>query len=157
MLWFDGNEHSMCSEPLEDYFNLVGNRPKFAEMNTACWRGYVGKWEVRDDRLYLIGVEAYLTDGKEASLENIFPGFPERVFAHWYSGTVRIPEGKLLDYHHMGYESVYERDVFLEFQKGVLVSKTMRENGVAVDENAPEGYGVGAMTVFPPPVNADDE
>ena len=127
-LWYDDKEHAMCSEPLSDYFDLSGKRPKFAEMDTSCWRGYVGEWEIRDDRLYLIGLEGHFVNGEEAKLESIFPGFPDRVFAHWYSGTIRIPEGKLLDYVHMGYESVYERDVFLTFEKGVLVDKRIRVN-----------------------------
>ena len=127
-LWYEGKEHAMCSEPLSDYFDLSGKRPKFAEMDTSCWRGYVGEWEIRDERLYLIGLEARLVNGEEAKLESIFPGFPDRVFAHWYSGTIRIPEGKLLDYVHMGYESVFERDVFMTFEKGVLVDKRIRVN-----------------------------
>jgi hypothetical protein len=127
-LWYEGKEHGMCSEPLNVYFDLTGERPKFAEMDTSCWRGYVGEWEIRDDRLYLIGLEGRLVDGEEATLESIFPGFPDRVLAHWYSGTVRVPEGELLDYVHGGYLSTYERDVFLTFEKGVLVGTETRKN-----------------------------
>ena len=147
----------MCSEPLSDYFEMAGESPDFAEMNTACWRGYVGEWEVLDGRLYLIGLDAYLASGEETNIETIFPGFPERVFAHWYSGRIRIPEGKLLDYVHMGYASVYERDVFLDFEKGVLVGKTTRTNGQAKEANAPEGYGIGGMTILPRPGDPEDD
>ena len=127
-LWYQGKKQGMCSEPLNDYFNLAGERPKFAEMDTSCWRGYVGEWEIRDDRLYLIGLDGRLENGKEANLESIFPGFPDRVFAHWFSGTVRVPEGKLLDYVHGGYLSTYERDLLLTFEKGVLVGTETRKN-----------------------------
>lgn len=48
----------------------------------------------------------------------------------------------------MGYGSTYERDLLLEFKKGVLTSRLVKVNGVSEDENATEGYGVGAMTVF---------
>ncbi len=48
----------------------------------------------------------------------------------------------------MGYGSTYERDLLLEFKKGVLTSRRVKVNGVAEDENASEGYSVGAMTVF---------
>ena len=127
-LWYEGKKQGMCSEPLSAYFDLTGERPAFAEMDTSCWRGYVGEWEIRDDRLYLIGLEGRLVSGEEAKLESIFPKFPDRVFAHWYSGTIRLPQGKLLNYVHGGYLSVYERDLLLTFEKGVLVGTESRKN-----------------------------
>ena len=128
-LTYNGEELAMCEEPLCDFFNKGGNKPGFASMNTACWRGYVGEWEILEDRLYLVGIEGALNDGTDATLETVFPGFPERVFAHWYSGTVRVPQGKLLDYIHMGYASVYERDLLLTFESGVLIGSEIRNNG----------------------------
>ena len=125
-------------------------------MNTACWRGYVGEWEISADRLYLVGVEGMLNDGTEATLETIFPGFPDRVFAHWYSGTIRLPQGKLLDYVHMGYASVYERDLLLTIENGVLIHSEVRVNGESESDTAPEGYGIGAMTTFPRDRKQDD-
>ncbi len=127
-LWYEDEAHNMCSEPLGDYFNLTGETPDFAEMDTACWRCYLGEWEVRDDRLYLIGIEASYTDGSEVTLDSLFPGFPDRVFAHWYSGTIRLPQGKLIDYVHGDYLSTYERDLLLEIEKGILVGRTVRNN-----------------------------
>lgn len=125
---YEGQKHAMCSEPLGDYFELSGKTPDFEEMHTACWRAYIGEWEVRGYRLYLIGIKASYSDGSKVTLDSLFPGFSDRVFAHWYSGTVRLPVGEMLDYVHMGYESTYERDVFLEFKKGVLVGKTEPSN-----------------------------
>ena len=116
---------------------------------TALWRGYVGTWEIIDGRLYLIELHGELEGGGAASLATGFPGFPDRVFAHWYSGTLRIPQGKMLKYLHMGYGSTYERDLFLEIEKGVVKNTWVRQNGTVENENAPEGYGVGGMTVFP--------
>ena len=139
----------MCTEPLGVFFNLGGSKPSFVANNTALWRGYIGQWEVLDDRLYLTDLDGMLTDGSQANIETIFPGFPDRVFAHWYSDTIRIPQGKLLDYVHMGYASKYERDLLLTFKKGVLENIEVRENGTSESETAPEGYGVGAMTIFP--------
>jgi hypothetical protein len=78
-----------------------------------------------DDRLYLISLQGKLENGADITLETIFPVFPHRVFAHWYSGSIRIPEGKQIEYVHMGYASTYERDLFLEFERGVAVRKRM--------------------------------
>ena len=144
-----GEEHALCTNPLNDYFSMGGNDPGFESTCSALWRGYVGTWEIIADRLYLIGLQGTLKDGTEASLATLFPGFPTRVFAHWYSGSLRIPQGRQIEYVHMGYGSRYERDLFLEVERGVVVTTRVRNNGQAASKEAPQGYGVGAMTVFP--------
>jgi hypothetical protein len=129
---------------------LGGERPPFDDYScTALWRGYVGTWEIVNDRLYLVELCGTLEDGSRVTLETVFSGYPKRVFAHWYSGTLRIPQGKLLQYVHMGYGSTYERDVFLDLKKGVVVGKRLRVNGISDDSGASEGYGIGAMSIFP--------
>lgn len=152
-LIYQGREVAMCTEPLGDYFALGGESPDFAMNYTALWRGYVGTWEIMENRLYLIGLSGRLNDGTQATLATLFPDYPERLFAHWYSGTLRIPEGKRLEYCHAGYSSIYERDRLLKIEHGVFTHTSVRENGKASYADAPEGYGVGAMTVFP--VNAE--
>jgi hypothetical protein len=148
-LIFEGQQVSMCTEPLGGFFALGGHCPEFEFTCTALWRGYVGTWDILNDRLYMVGLTGTLKDGSEATLETVFPGYPDRVFAHWYSGTLRIPEGKLIEYVHGGYASTYERDRFLKIEKGVVVSSKIRQNGQATEMDGPEGYSVGAMTVFP--------
>jgi len=148
-LYYEGQKLSMCSEPLGNYFAFTGENPGFESNCTALWRGYVGTWEIKGGRLYMIELTGTLEDGSDATLATIFPNFPDRVFAHWYSGTIRIPQGKMLDYVHMGYGSTYERDLLLTIERGVVTESTVRENGISEDADAPDGYGVGAMTVFP--------
>lgn len=138
----------MCTNPLSDYFAMGGVNPHFESNCTALWRGYVGSWEIVDDRLYLVELSGTLEGGADATLATIFPDFPDRVFDHWYTGTIRIPQGKQLEYVHMGYGSTYERDLFLDIERGVIVSTRAQHNGVVENDDAPEGYGVGAMTVL---------
>ena len=147
VLVFEGVSHHMLATPLDDFFKWGGRNPGFQVNSTALWRGYVGSWEIVDQRLYLTSLSARLKSDAEASLGSVFPGFEDRVFAHWFSGTIRLPMGKLLQYVHSGFSSRYERDVFLEIKAGVLVSRSERHNGKA-DENAKEGYAIGAMTVM---------
>ena len=154
---YEGETYAMCTEPLGVFFSMGGSNPGFVSNNTALWRGYIGEWEVLDDRLYLTDLDGMLDDGSQANIETVFPSFPDRVFAHWYSETIRIPQGKLLDYVHMGYGSTYERDLLLVFEKGVLLETRVRENGVSLSETAPEDYGVGGMTIFPVPEKMDDD
>jgi hypothetical protein len=127
-LLYDGKKVPMCTEPLSDYFAMGGLNPGFKSTCTALWRGYVGSWEIVDDRLYLIALQGSLEDGTEASLATIFPEYPSRVFAHWYSDAIRIPEGRQIEYVHMGYGSTYERDLLLDVERGVVMTKKVRNN-----------------------------
>ena len=156
-LHYQGEDVPMCTNPLSAYFAMGGFNPRFESNCTALWRGYVGRWEIVDGRLYLVELSGTLEDGTEASVATIFPDFPDRVFAHWYSGTIRIPQGKQLEYVHMGYGSTFERDLLLEVERGVVKDTRLRHNGTAESESAPEGYEVGAMTVFPRTTKGDGE
>ena len=147
-LIYQGERVSLLTNPLDSYFALSGRKASFQLTSTALWRGYVGTWELLNDRLYMVELKGTLADGSRANLESIFPGFPDRVFAHWYSGTLRIPRGKMLEYRHMGYGSQFERDEFIKIRQGVVTSITEKVNGVAAEE-AKEGYGVNAMFVWP--------
>jgi hypothetical protein len=149
VLIYEGQENAMCTEPLEDFFEFGGSKPAFEPSCSALWRGYVGTWEIVNNRLYMVGLDGTLTDGTNATLETVFSGYPNRVFAHWYSGTLRIPEGKMLKYLHMGYGSTYERDRFFTIEKGVVIDIQVCQNGVAEEDEALEGYSIKAMTILP--------
>lgn len=83
--------------------------------STACWRQYVGTWEIKDDKFYLLNIVGRFKLADETPL-----------FADWFTGTLSIPDGELLEYVHMGYESVYEREVQITIEKGIVTdSKTI--------------------------------
>lgn len=138
----------MCDVPLRMYFHLAGIENTFISPSTALWRGYVGSWEILDGRLYLIGLNGTLENGTKATVATFFPNNPDRVFAHWYSGELRLPRGKMLKYIHAGFSSIYEEDVFLAIDKGVVTQTRVRNNGVSLNPDAPEGYGIGGWTTF---------
>jgi len=132
VLQYKGEQLSMRTEPLADYFAQTGLQPDFQKQSTACWRGYIGQWEILLDRLYLVGISATYDDGTEGTLDSLFPGFTDRVFAHWYTGVLNIPKGKLTRYVHMGYLSRYEQDLFLAVENGVVIETQLRNNGQAI-------------------------
>ena len=126
-LTYNGKEYGLATEPLEPYLDEHGF--KFYAWCTACWRGYKGSWIIENDKLYLVGFHGWVL---ESSGENcgsscvdmnyLFPG-QEKVFAEWFSGELRIPHGEMLQYYHMGYASVYEKELYLEFKNGCLVGQ----------------------------------
>ena len=96
----------------------------------------MGEWDIQDGRLYLIKLSGTLEGDKPASLETFFPGYPDRVFAHWYSGQVRLPMGQQLEYVHGGYASTYEQDLLIDFDQGVVTQSTLRHNSLPAQPNA---------------------
>jgi len=85
--------------------------------STACWRQYVGGWEIKDERLFLTNI----TGRYELSGE-------EPLFADWFSGSLRVPRGKQLDYVHMGFASVYEEDLIIHVENGVVTNTEVIDN-----------------------------
>ncbi len=124
---YEDKEYGMAYEPLSDYLENLENPPFLYSPSTACWRGYYGTWEVKGDKLYLIKLIAFTEGWKEADIEYIFPGQRE-AFADWFTGEIRIPQGELLSYIHQGYDSVYEKDIFLAFHKGILINERIEDN-----------------------------
>ena len=138
----------MCTNPMWDYCALGGELPNFASNCTALWWDYVGTWEVINDRFYLVELSGEFASGEDANIETVFPGYGDRVFALWYSGTIRLSQGKMLVYVHKSYGNSYERDLLLEFKKGILSSRLVKNNGVSEGENASEWDSISAMTVL---------
>lgn len=81
-LIYEGQQLSMCTNPLSLYFAMGGDGPKFEYNCTALWRGYVGTWEIVDDRLYLIELHGELEGGGVASVATIFPEYPDLMYIH---------------------------------------------------------------------------
>ncbi len=78
--------------------------------STACWRRYIATWEIRNGRFYLVDIEGrykLVSDGP--------------VFAHWFSGVLRIPRGNVLHYVHMGFATLYEEEWLVKIEKGIVV------------------------------------
>ncbi|MBM3249482.1 MAG: hypothetical protein FJZ09_01360 [Candidatus Omnitrophica bacterium] len=138
-LIYKGGQFSISSEPLESYFDENHPRPRdlFEFSCTACWRGYVATWKVEDGFLYLVKVIEGTCDAgaPEIPIKSIFPDREAPVKAVWYSGVIRIPQGELLEYVHMGYDSVYEKELLLTFEKGKLTGERLNDNRADKDKD----------------------
>lgn len=152
LLLLEGKQKALCSYPLASYFALGGESVAFRASSTALSRGYIGTWEILDQgqvqRLYLIRLQGSLQDESPVSLETVFPGYPQRVFAHWFSGTLRLPQGQLLHYVHGGFGSCYEQDLLVDVTRGVVTAKRVRVNGFSDEASAREGYRIHGMTTY---------
>ena len=149
-LIYKGEKLSLCEEPLRNYLETIRKDFKFQAPSTALWRGYIGTWSIENGRLYLIKLRGFVSESEEreeVTLKDLFPDFPDGVFAHWYTGEMRCPKGGLIDYVHGGYASTYEQDLFINVEKGVVLSERVVENGKA-EPDAPRGYHQAARYDF---------
>jgi len=136
-LIYNGDTVSIYSNPLEQFPNIDKLRQKlFGDKkgcsSTACWREYQAKWEIIDNELYLIGIYSccFYEDKIQSDLEQLFPDKFEngKVKAEWVTAKILSPQGKQLYYVHMGYESLYEKEVVYEIENGKLKGTTTFDN-----------------------------
>jgi hypothetical protein len=127
---FEGAQVSMHATPLNDYFAMGGRRPHFTRSNTARRRGYSGTWEILNERLYLIALKGRLISGQDVVLKDVFPDYPERVFAHWYSGEIRLSMGALVRHVNIGFGNRFEREIMIDVERGRVVGERQQRNEV---------------------------
>jgi len=64
------------------------------------------------------------------------------LFASWYSGMLRVPQGKELNYVHGGFGSLSERDLIIAVESGVVIRRWTVNYISAFEKNA---YSLFAM------------
>jgi hypothetical protein len=125
ILYLDGQEHSLESLPLEQYYGPGNPRPKFRAPNTATWRGYIATWEIDRGVLHLKAIRAW-TEQREVGMKDLFPGQKGPVAATWFTGKLRVPQGKILK-PAVPYP-IYEKYLMITVEKGRVVSQEIIDN-----------------------------
>jgi hypothetical protein len=124
---YEGVNYDLAAMPLEKYFDAnPSRRPKFLGFNTGCMRGYLARWDVRDQKLYLVGMDMVLQT--DAAFSSVFPEARDGLFAEWVSGDLVCPYGKMLKYDHAGFASIREHEMILTFENGMLKSTRIVDN-----------------------------
>ena len=170
-----GKTLDLCSTPLDDYLRRLRKpskrrttraepeereekrRPAFRAPSTACYRGYVGRWEIREGKLYLLDLEGVVAAGpdtdrvEEVDLRGAMPWLSPPVLATWFTGELRCVEGRLLDYVHAGFASLYERDRFFDICRGEVEGEFVRLNPPPpiIYEVAPDGTRIAGERCGP--------
>lgn len=132
ILIYKGKPQPVFSNPLESYFGPKNPRPAgvFRFSCTAVWRGYVATWEIVASHLYLVKLVkgTCAKNPPEIPVSMIFPDQQPPVKATWFSGILRVPLGKRLQYVHMGYGSTYAKELLLTIEKGAVVKEQLIDN-----------------------------
>ena len=126
ILSYNGEKTTIATEPLKPYLETRSD-VSFIFKSTALVRGYIGTWKIKNKKLYLVTLVGFIENNEKVDLKYLFPNKTE-VFADWFSGDIRIPEGDLLQNINIGFASVFARDRVLNFNKGQLISETVKDN-----------------------------
>ena len=106
VLSYNGKKTTIEAQPLKPYLK-TRNDVSFIFKSTALIRGYIGIWEIKNKKLYLVSLVGFIKNNEKVDLKYLFPNITE-VFAVWFSGDIRIPE----------------EDIVLNFSKGTLIDET---------------------------------
>jgi hypothetical protein len=133
---YNGDTLQLLANPLELLYDST-NRPEwFFErsscMSTACWRGYIAYWEIKDNNLFLIKIGSCCPDKDfiTADLARLFGDkfVNGKVHAYWVTGELFAPFGKMLFYEHSGYERIYEQEFGFTINNGKLIKVNSHDN-----------------------------
>ena len=132
-LLVSGQKINMHTCPLTNYFQLTERFFEFqAPRSTMLYRGYVGTWELIDQRLYLKNIISF---GNPVTLQDIFKNCGEMVLAHWLSMNTLASFGKR-KYEDSLREFVANYKLELKFNKGVLIGAKLTDNFAGlIEEN----------------------
>jgi hypothetical protein len=76
--------------------------------STACYRGYLGTWEIKDDQLFLVSIE-----GRFKLLGS------EPLLADWFTGFLRVPRGPVVDENvRTDFGSVHRKELHILIELG---------------------------------------
>jgi hypothetical protein len=114
----DGRVFDLHTTPLEGYFKRIQWRPTVRWRHSGNRRGYVARWEVFEDRLFLTGlfgfeweVPPHLVDKvgpdpdpfepaqrgvKSLRLPDLFPDQAPLVFTDWVTERLAVPTGPVI-------------------------------------------------------------
>ena len=124
-----GEKLKLYYDPLEDYLKTAIMPFRFHAECSACWRGYIGTWTIKQDKLYLISLDGEIetASGVETvDLTALFPECQDGVFADWFSGELYSPKDDHWG-HIVGFGKLdgTEQDLVIEVRQGVIMSERL--------------------------------
>jgi len=122
-----GQEFRLYGKPLDQYWEVKGNKPAFSFSSNPLDTGYFAHWIIEDDKLFLLEFVGEIMFSLEpVSFESQFPGKALPLHADWYSGTLQVQTGKQISHsHHFGAALQYKFSI--EFKAGAQVNITMHD------------------------------
>lgn len=112
--------------PLNKYLEQYHPNLKFDIQASCCWRGYIATWEIKDDCLYLKGINGKINN-LNVELYQLFKS--KEIKAVWFTGSIRIAIGTV-NYiiSHTGYTStISPKNIDFYIKNGKVVEIILEE------------------------------
>jgi hypothetical protein len=97
---------------------------------SANWRGHISTFEVKGNKLFLNSINASKEYTDFKGLLNQYKDWRGRVFASWVSGTFICGTGECIYVARNGFDSVYEQEIELVVENGVVISSRTYSNKI---------------------------
>ena len=109
--------------------------------SSALWRGYLGTWEIKAGRLWLVDLEATIREHHDPTdpanwqhadrgMAWLFPGTSGPVLADWFTGVLESPRGRAQRTGQYSYGTPYTRVFHVE--AGAIVGTELLDNRAAL-------------------------
>ena len=89
LLKYQGEKRSFHEEPLASYLEFHEIDDRFLSYSSENERGYIGLWEILDNKLHLVDLKGFNHKMKLIGMLDIFLD-ADAIFAGWYSGEINI-------------------------------------------------------------------
>ena len=133
MIVYGDAETSLLNNPLETFFEQNPDKRPVTS-STSAWRGYMARFEVENDQLFLdeVNIYEYNVDEGRVKLKNIIRELfrnKSRLKMDWYSGVLVIPDGKMKSRFVTGYDTKFDQYTILQIKNGDVVDKKVLKRG----------------------------
>ncbi len=88
IIFIDGVLHTLYTTPLSPWLRKLDSSSVFDRQTPTCERGYIGRWRIKDDTLWLTGLYAW-RNGENTGVSDLFDDLNE-VAADWFSGPLVV-------------------------------------------------------------------
>lgn len=97
--------------------------------NTACYRRYIGQWEIRHNTLYLNKLQD-CNSCKSLDTRNLFDRYKTdgKIKASWFSGSITVGKGECIHYIHDALLRKYAYETVYEIKNGEIQNAISYEN-----------------------------
>ena len=124
--------------------------------NTGCWRGYIATWKLENNKLFLEEIAPCDTYGKPpgnypiADISKLFPDLYKdgHIFAGWVTDELLVAKGKMLWYMHNGFDRIYERELGLVVESGILQKTNEYDNSKTKESPLIKDERLLASTIY---------
>ncbi len=125
-----GKTMDLYTNPLEQYWSLRKRKRPAFHLTPICKRGYIATWEILDKQLILKNISGNVEKRLFLFWKKVMPYSLKMLFsrsskggvrASWFSGKLRIPQGKRTLYVHQDYDSRFEKEMVITVEQGTVI------------------------------------